>query len=77
MSALLIRPCSLLSALIGLFEMCWRAALPFDVRDRPTGSTYNRTNAACSACWPPAWATTRPRGLSESVGGLCFDISKA
>lgn len=35
-SALLIRPCSLLSALIGLFEMCWRAALPFDVRDRPT-----------------------------------------
>lgn len=36
-SALLIRPCSLLSALDGLFEMCWRAALPFDVRDRPTG----------------------------------------
>jgi DNA-binding CsgD family transcriptional regulator len=35
-SALLIRPCSLLSALTGLFEMCWRAALPFDVRDRPT-----------------------------------------
>jgi DNA-binding CsgD family transcriptional regulator len=37
-SALLIRPCSLLSALNGLFEMCWRAALPFDVRDRPTGT---------------------------------------
>lgn len=36
-TALLIRPCSLLSALTGLFEMCWRAALPFDVRDRPTG----------------------------------------
>jgi DNA-binding CsgD family transcriptional regulator len=36
-SALLIRPCSLLSALNGLFEMCWRAALPFDVRDGPTG----------------------------------------
>lgn len=36
-SALLIRPCSLLSALTGLFEMCWRAALPFDVRDGPTG----------------------------------------
>jgi DNA-binding CsgD family transcriptional regulator len=36
-SALLIRPCSLLSALDGLFEMCWRAALPFDIRDRPTG----------------------------------------
>ncbi len=35
-SALLIRPCSLLSALTGLFEMCWRAALPFDIRDRPT-----------------------------------------
>ncbi|HEX5115082.1 MAG TPA: helix-turn-helix domain-containing protein [Pseudonocardiaceae bacterium] len=35
-SALLIRPCSLLSALHGLFEMCWRAALPFDVRDRGT-----------------------------------------
>lgn len=35
-SALLIRPCSLLSALAGLFEMCWRAALPFDVRDRST-----------------------------------------
>jgi DNA-binding CsgD family transcriptional regulator len=34
-SALLIRPCSLLSALTGLFEMCWRAALPFDIRDRP------------------------------------------
>ncbi len=36
-SALLIRPCSLLSALTGLFEMCWRAALPFDVRDGPSG----------------------------------------
>lgn len=35
-TALLIRPCSLLSALTGLFEMCWQAALPFDVRDRPT-----------------------------------------
>jgi DNA-binding CsgD family transcriptional regulator len=35
-TALLIRPCSLLSALTGLFEMCWRAALPFDIRDRPT-----------------------------------------
>lgn len=35
-SALLIRPCSLLSALNGLFEMCWRAALPFDPRDRPS-----------------------------------------
>lgn len=36
-SALLIRPCSLLSALNGLFEMCWRAALPFDPRDRASG----------------------------------------
>lgn len=35
-SALLIRPCSLLAAVTGLFEMCWRAALPFDIRDRPT-----------------------------------------
>ncbi|KAA2253918.1 hypothetical protein F0L68_32135 [Solihabitans fulvus] len=30
-SALLIRPCSLLSALVGLFEMCWRAALPLSL----------------------------------------------
>ncbi|MGH3629554.1 MAG: hypothetical protein ACRDRL_19220 [Sciscionella sp.] len=27
-AALLIQPCSLLSAVIGLFEMCWRTALP-------------------------------------------------
>jgi DNA-binding CsgD family transcriptional regulator len=42
-SALLIRPCALLSALIGLFEMCWQAALPFDVRDRPA-SRYLQPN---------------------------------
>jgi DNA-binding CsgD family transcriptional regulator len=36
-SALLIRPCSLLSALIGLFEMCWRAALPLGFNERRTG----------------------------------------
>jgi DNA-binding CsgD family transcriptional regulator/sugar-specific transcriptional regulator TrmB len=36
-SALLIRPCSLLSALIGLFEMCWRAAMPFDLKDELSG----------------------------------------
>lgn len=36
-SALLIGPCSLLSALTGLFEMCWRVALPFDVRKRLGG----------------------------------------
>jgi DNA-binding CsgD family transcriptional regulator len=36
-SALLIRPCSLLSALIGLFEMCWRAALPLDFGSRAAG----------------------------------------
>jgi DNA-binding CsgD family transcriptional regulator len=41
-SALLIRPCSLLSALIGLFEMCWRAALPFDVRDRAATRTSDQ-----------------------------------
>lgn len=41
-SALLIRPCSLLSAVIGLFEMCWRAALPFDVRDRATNRPSDR-----------------------------------
>lgn len=33
-SALLVRPSSLLSALSGLFEMCFRAALPFDIRER-------------------------------------------
>ncbi|HWC79079.1 MAG TPA: LuxR C-terminal-related transcriptional regulator [Pseudonocardiaceae bacterium] len=32
-AALLVRPSSLLAALTGLFEMCWRAALPFDVRE--------------------------------------------
>jgi DNA-binding CsgD family transcriptional regulator/sugar-specific transcriptional regulator TrmB len=37
-SALLIRPSSLLSALAGLFEMCWRAALPFDMRERSTAA---------------------------------------
>lgn len=42
-SALLIRPCALLSGLIGLFEMCWQAALPFDVRDRPA-SRYLQPN---------------------------------
>jgi sugar-specific transcriptional regulator TrmB/DNA-binding CsgD family transcriptional regulator len=36
-SALLIRPCSLLSALVGLFEMCWRAAMPFDIKDEFSG----------------------------------------
>lgn len=36
-AALLIGPCSLLAALIGLFEMCWRVALPFDVRKRLGG----------------------------------------
>jgi DNA-binding CsgD family transcriptional regulator len=32
-SALLIRPCSLLEACRGLFEMSWRAALPFHLRE--------------------------------------------
>jgi sugar-specific transcriptional regulator TrmB/DNA-binding CsgD family transcriptional regulator len=36
-SALLVRSCSLLSALAGLFEMCWRAAMPFDVKDQLSG----------------------------------------
>jgi DNA-binding CsgD family transcriptional regulator len=36
-SALLIRPSSLLSALIGLFEMCWRAALPLGFNEPRTG----------------------------------------
>ncbi|MBO0839950.1 MAG: hypothetical protein J2O49_03930 [Sciscionella sp.] len=36
-SALLIRPCSLLSALFGLFEMCWRAGLPLSVREDGDG----------------------------------------
>jgi DNA-binding CsgD family transcriptional regulator len=36
-SALLIRPSSLLSALIGLFEMCWRAALPLALGDSAGG----------------------------------------
>lgn len=36
-SALWIGPSPLLSAVIGLFEMCWRVALPFDVRKRPSG----------------------------------------
>ncbi len=31
--AILIRPSSLLSALIGLFEICWRSALPLDLRE--------------------------------------------
>jgi DNA-binding CsgD family transcriptional regulator/sugar-specific transcriptional regulator TrmB len=35
--ALLIRPSSLLSALIGLFEICWRSALPLDLREEPSG----------------------------------------
>ncbi|GAA1703563.1 LuxR family transcriptional regulator [Fodinicola feengrottensis] len=35
--ALLIRPSSLLSALIGLFEICWRSALPLDLRGEPNG----------------------------------------
>jgi DNA-binding CsgD family transcriptional regulator len=38
-SALLVRPSSLLSALAGLFEMCWRAALPFDVRELADGTS--------------------------------------
>ncbi|MCU1683108.1 MAG: hypothetical protein JWQ81_3847 [Amycolatopsis sp.] len=37
LSAFLIRPCSLLSALIGLFEMCWRAALPLNFAEQPNG----------------------------------------
>ncbi|MGH3434999.1 MAG: helix-turn-helix transcriptional regulator [Sciscionella sp.] len=36
-SALLIRPCSLLFAVIGLFEMCWRAALPLGMQDKSCG----------------------------------------
>jgi DNA-binding CsgD family transcriptional regulator len=36
-SALLIRPSSLLSALIGLFEVCWRAALPLALGEQDTG----------------------------------------
>lgn len=41
--AMLIRPCSLLSAVVGLFEMCWRAALPLgihDDNDAPPGVPY-------------------------------------
>lgn len=36
-SALLIRPSSLLSALTGLFEVCWRAALPLAMGEQDTG----------------------------------------
>jgi DNA-binding CsgD family transcriptional regulator len=36
-SALLIRPSSLLSALIGLFEVCWRAALPLALGESVSG----------------------------------------
>lgn len=36
-SAMLIGRCTLLAALVGLFEMCWRVALPFDVRKRLGG----------------------------------------
>lgn len=36
-SALLIRPSSLLSALTGLFEVCWRAALPLGLGEQDHG----------------------------------------
>ena len=36
-SALLIRPSSLLSALVGLFEVCWRAALPLALGEQDSG----------------------------------------
>ncbi|AHH98411.1 helix-turn-helix domain-containing protein [Kutzneria albida] len=36
-TAVLIRPSSLLSAMIGLFEVCWRAALPLSLGEQRTG----------------------------------------
>ncbi|GAA4527625.1 helix-turn-helix domain-containing protein [Amycolatopsis samaneae] len=38
-SVLLIRPCGLLDALIGLFDMCWRAALPLGIAADAPGSS--------------------------------------
>lgn len=45
LSALLIRTSSLLSALVGLFTMCWKAALPLGIRDsccNTAGTPYLR-----------------------------------
>ena len=44
-SALILRKCSLLSALVGLWDMCWRAAIPLQLDGSPAETALEPAEA--------------------------------